>query len=80
MQVHAVGLRTRLVLHEVRTVLGGAERGLERAVLDGDVIYGLYSPQRVVGTVVGHVRTGARPLRHVPTLGRAGQVRSNRVG
>ena len=84
MQVHAVGLWTGLVLHEVWAVLGGAERGLERAVLYGDVIDGGYSPQRVVRSVVGHVRAGAGPLRYMPTLRRtahmSGQARSDTAG
>ena len=60
-EVHAVRLRTRLVLHKMRTILGRPQRGLESPAVDVDVVDHLDCTQSVVRPVVGHIstRTGA---------------------
>ena len=48
MKVHAVVLGTRLVLHEVGAVLGGAQGGLQRPPVNEDVVNSLNGPQGVL--------------------------------
>lgn len=57
MQVHAVGLGTRLVFHEVGAVLCGAQAGLDRAAIYRDVVDALYGAQCIVALHICHVRT-----------------------
>ena len=63
MEVHAVVLWTRLVLHEVRAVLGGAEGGLEGPAVDEDVVDGADRAEGVIALVVRHIRTTTRTLK-----------------
>ena len=67
MEVHAVVLGAGLVLHEVRAVLGRAQRGLERPAVDEDVVDGLDRLQRVLRPVVRDI--GARGRTLVSILG-----------
>ena len=48
MKIHAVVLGTRLILHEVRAVLGGAQRGLQRPPVNEDVVHRLNGAQCVL--------------------------------
>lgn len=43
-KIHAVRLRADLILHEVRTILGGAEAGLDRPAINRDVVDTLNGP------------------------------------
>ena len=62
MEIHAVVLGTRLVLHEVWAVLGGAQGGLQRPPVDEDVVDRLDGPQRVLRFVVCNIGARARTL------------------
>lgn len=61
-KVHAVRLRTHLVLHEMRAVLGGAETRLYRPAVDRYVVHTLNGSQRVVVVDVGDVSGSRRSL------------------
>lgn len=54
-QVHAVGLGTRLVLHKVATVLGCAQAGFDQPAIDEDIVDALDGAQAVVAGAVRDV-------------------------
>ena len=62
MEVHAVVLGARLVLHEVGAILGRPERGFQGPTVDEDVVHRLYRLESVLGPVVGHIRARGRSL------------------
>lgn len=56
MKVHAVRLRTRLVLHKMGAVFSSTQRGFQGPAINMDVVYRLDGSQGVLCPLVSHVR------------------------
>lgn len=54
-EIHAVGLRTTLVFHEMRTVFRRAETRFDAPSVDGDVVDTLYGSKCIVVMHIGDI-------------------------